>query len=140
VVPGVNGTLRPSIRSTGEVCRDTRCAPTKDANCWGSLPLDSKFVSIVCRLGWLAQETVGFILVQASEELYPTSCVEQPCSRARVVCSRGYKLVRGGCQTQVPWNGCSVYRMSNPCNSFPPLSFIDARGGYKGKENASYSV
>jgi hypothetical protein len=41
--------LQPSIRSAGEVRRDTLCAPTWRANYWGSLPLDSKFVSIVCR-------------------------------------------------------------------------------------------
>jgi hypothetical protein len=49
VAPGVSETLRPSIRVVGEVHRDTRCAPTWHANCRGSLPPDSKFVSIVCR-------------------------------------------------------------------------------------------
>jgi hypothetical protein len=33
------------------------------------------------------------------------SSVELSCSRARVVCSRGYKLVGRGCQTQVPLDG-----------------------------------
>jgi hypothetical protein len=49
VAPVVNSTLGPSIRSAGEVCRDTRCASTWRANCRGSLPSDSKFLSIVCR-------------------------------------------------------------------------------------------
>jgi hypothetical protein len=63
-------------------------------------------------LGWLAQETTGFILVRASEEQYPTSSVELLCSRARVVCSRGYKLVRRGCRAQVPWYECSVRQLT----------------------------
>jgi hypothetical protein len=50
---------------------------------------------------WLAQETLGSRLVWASEE-YPTSSIELSCSRARVVCSRGYKLVRRGSRAQVP--------------------------------------
>jgi hypothetical protein len=33
------------------------------------------------------------------------SSVELPCSRARGVCSRGYKLVGRGSRTQVPLNG-----------------------------------
>jgi hypothetical protein len=41
--------LRPSIRVVGDVRRDTRCAHTRCANCRGSLPLDSTFVSIMCQ-------------------------------------------------------------------------------------------
>jgi hypothetical protein len=33
------------------------------------------------------------------------SSVELPSSRARGVCSRGYKLAGRGCRTQVPLNG-----------------------------------
>jgi hypothetical protein len=36
------------------------------------------------------------------------SIVELSCSRARVVCSRGYKLVGRGCRAQVPEYECSV--------------------------------
>jgi hypothetical protein len=68
------------------------------------------------------------------------SSVELSCSCARVVCSRGYKLVGRGCQTQVPQNGCSVHRLFNPCNDCPPLPFIAQGDGYKGKENKGYNV
>jgi hypothetical protein len=48
VAPGVCETMWSSIRVVGEVRRDTRCAPTWHANYGGSLPPDSKFVSIMC--------------------------------------------------------------------------------------------
>jgi hypothetical protein len=40
------------------------------------------------------------------------SSVELPCSRARVVCSRGYKLVGRGCRAQVPSNECLVRQLT----------------------------
>jgi hypothetical protein len=39
-----------------------------ECNVSGFSTADNKFLSIACRLGWLAQETMGFILVRASEE------------------------------------------------------------------------
>jgi hypothetical protein len=39
-----------------------------------------------------------------------------------------------------PLEGCSICRRSNPCNGFPSLPFIDARGGHKGKGKMSYNV
>jgi hypothetical protein len=65
---------------------------------------DSEFVSIVCRARMVNTGDNGIILVRASEE-YPTSSVKLLCSRSRGVCSRGYKLARRGCRTQVPLNG-----------------------------------
>jgi hypothetical protein len=38
------------------------------------------------------------------------SSVELPCSCARDVCSRGYKLVERGCRAQVP--GLCVFSLS----------------------------
>jgi hypothetical protein len=42
--------------------------PTWRANCRGSLPPTINFYRSRVGLGWLAQETTGFILVWASEE------------------------------------------------------------------------
>jgi hypothetical protein len=42
--------------------------PTWRANCRGSLPPAVNFYQSRVGLGWLAQETMGFILVRASKE------------------------------------------------------------------------
>jgi hypothetical protein len=59
VALGVSETLRLSIRVVGEVHRDTQCAPTWRANCQGSLPPDSKFVSIVCPTRMVSTRDTG---------------------------------------------------------------------------------
>jgi hypothetical protein len=83
---------------------------------------------------------MGFILVQASEEYYPTSSVELSCSRARVFCSRGYKLVGRECWTQVPWNGVrSVGGLTLVTVALLPLLWTKGEG-HKGKGNMRYSA
>jgi hypothetical protein len=67
VLPGVNVTPRPSIRST-EFVETHDVPPTWHANCRGSLSPTVNFYRSCVGLGWLAQETMGFILVLASEE------------------------------------------------------------------------
>jgi hypothetical protein len=42
--------------------------PTRRADCRGSLPPAVNFYRSRVGLGWLAQETMGFILVRASKE------------------------------------------------------------------------
>jgi hypothetical protein len=68
------------------------------------------------------------------------SSVEQPCSHARVVCSRRYKLVGRGCRPK-------SLRMSVWFVGYPTLvtvassPFYRCKGrGNKGKEIKSYSV
>jgi hypothetical protein len=63
------------------------------------------------------------------------SSFELSCSRARVVCSRGYKLVGRGYRAQVP--GVCVFG-SSALVTVAPLSFIDARG--KGKKGSKIRV
>jgi hypothetical protein len=61
-------TPRPSIRSAEFVETRDVSLHTWRANCRGSLlPTVNVYQSCV-GLGWLAQETTGFILVRASEE------------------------------------------------------------------------
>jgi hypothetical protein len=66
-VPGVSVTPRLSIRSA-EFVETHDVPPTWCANYWGSLPLAVNFYRSCVRLGCLAQETTGFILVRASKE------------------------------------------------------------------------
>jgi hypothetical protein len=79
--------------------------------CWGSLPPAINFYRSCVGLEWLAQETTGFILVRASEELYPTSSVLLPRSWARCARSRGYNASWSGerVRSQVLGDGVRSY-------------------------------
>jgi hypothetical protein len=91
----------------------------------GFSTVGSKFVSIVRQARMVSTGDNGIRLVRASS-------VELPCSRARGVCSRGYKLVGRGCRTPSPLKRCSICRRSNPCNGCSPLPFIVTMGGAQG--------
>jgi hypothetical protein len=105
-----------------------RCA-LRVRGCRGSLSPVSKLVSIVCRARMVSTGDNEVYTGSDLRGVIPYVQCRAACSHARVVCSRIYKLVGRGCWTQVPWNGCSVCRMSNPCNGCPSLPFIDERGG-----------
>jgi hypothetical protein len=69
----------------------------------------SKFVSIVCQTRMVSTGDTEVYTSLGLLEVYPTSSFEPPCSYARNVCSRGYKLVGRGCRSPSPWGYNSCY-------------------------------